>query len=84
MRANCGSRRTTVKDRQTHPANPAGKGHDSLLPFTHNEAVMSAITTVEKAVAGLEEEKPTLCMVVVGRYPKNTQPLPFSQKLFLS
>lgn len=37
----------------------------SKRTFTHDEAVVASILTVEETVAGLEQEEAGLCVVVV-------------------
>lgn len=58
-----------------------GKRTGSL---THNEAVVSTVVTIEKAVASLEEEKAALRVVVVGRDAEHTETFPLAKELLLS
>lgn len=52
--------------------------------MTHNEAIMSTIMTIEKAVTSLEEEKSALRVVVVGRDAEHTETLPLAKELLLT
>ena len=51
---------------------------------THDEAIVSAILTVEEAIAGLEEEQARLTMVVIGGDTECSQTFTLSEQLFLS
>lgn len=60
-----------------------GRWKRRKIRLTHNEAIMPAIVTIEKAVASLEEEKAAPRVVVVGRDAEHTEALPLAKELLL-
>lgn len=60
-------------------------GRYELCPVnnTHNEAIMASVPAVEQAVAGLEQEKAALGVIIIRCDPKDPQALSLPQQLLL-